>query len=134
MQQKVQSVHFALRISPVKGLHQLKTSEMDFSISLVVSCPYIWIGKDQRSSSALAGEARYKVILCKCFEIKISYDLLAKRKKKVATLKNLESKKKTQTFLKVIFLLSILCQNYFIFLIDDQSILPCLRMHPQPNY
>lgn len=94
IQQKVQFVQFALRISPVKGLYQLKTSQMDFSISPVVSCPYIWIGNDQLSSSALAGEAWYEVIICKCLEIKISCDRLAiKKKKKVATLKN-ERKKK----------------------------------------
>lgn len=112
IQQKVQFVQFALRISPVKGLYQLKTSQMDFSISPVVSCPYIWIGNYQLSSSALAGEAWYEVIICKCLEIKISCDRLAIKKKKKGC--NTEKwKKKKRTFLKVI---------YFIFFIDDQSI------------
>lgn len=99
IQQKVQFVQFALRISPVKGLYQLKTSQMDFSISPVVSCPYIWIGNDQLSSSALAGEAWYEVIICKCLEIKISCDRLAIKKKKKKKGCNTEKwKKKKEHF------------------------------------
>lgn len=77
IQQKAKFVHFTQTTSPVKGLHQLKTSKTYFRISPVVS--HISVEKGQLSSSVLVGEVRYKVILRESFEIKISYDLLDKQ-------------------------------------------------------